>query len=261
MSKIQEAYIGAIGTMLILSHNMVDIDDSEVDKLMLGLRKSFKEDEKEALNFTKKMFNTYMEEINNYNTEKDSTSNKKEKTVPNKKPSVGKEVHIWTDGSSINNGKDVGAGGCGYVMLFGDFRDIDIETEYADESNVVTGYHASKETTNQREEIKAVIYGLQKVKTNKYPIKVMSDSAYLVNCMNDGWYKKWKKNGWKNSKGQGVANKDLWEDLLNIIKEKKLSSKLEFVKVKGHNKIFYNELADEMAGKALKESRENMNKE
>lgn len=157
-----------------------------------------------------------------------------------------REIHLWTDGSSHNNGEHKGIGANGFVLLFGEFEGVDLNTEYCDLTHTSYGSSGSINTTNQREEIKAVIDGLKSLKTNKYTIQVFSDSAYLINCMNQRWYANWRLNGWINSKKNPVENKDLWEELLNIIEDNMYIVK--FNKVKGHSKIFYNEKADELAG-------------
>ena len=45
-------------------------------------------------------------------------------------------------------------------------------------------------------------------------MSLYSDASYLINCMRRGWYEKWRENGWLNYRNQAVANKDLWERLL-----------------------------------------------
>lgn len=49
-------------------------------------------------------------------------------------------------------------------------------------------------------------------------VKLHSDSAYPINCMNQKWYGKWRTNGWRNSKKKPVENKGLWKELLEISK-------------------------------------------
>lgn len=169
-----------------------------------------------------------------------------------------KTIHLWTDGSSINNGdKYVGCGGCGYTLLYGDFSHVDdklLRTEYCDEKFIKKGYHSSIEhTTNQREEIRAVILGLKSINNPNIPIEVFSDSAYVINCMNQKWYVNWRTNGWENSKKQPVENQDLWEELLEVIEDNFF--KIKWNKVKGHSGIFYNELCDRLANKGLDEAK------
>lgn len=166
---------------------------------------------------------------------------------------MSKIIHLWTDGSAVNNGEEKGLGGHGYVLLYGNFENVDLDTKYCDDKFTLVGYSSATDTTNNREEMKSCIEGLKRIKKTDIPIVVFADSAYLVNCMNQRWYDSWRKNGWKNSKKEPVANQDLWEKLLNVIENNMLFVK--FQKIKGHNGIYYNELVDRLAGQGLKEAR------
>ena len=106
----------------------------------------------------------------------------------------------------------------------------------------ITGYEDN--TTNQRMELKAVIAGLKLIE-HPSVIKVYSDSAYVVNCFKDKWYKSWEKNNWKNSKNEEVANKQLWMLLLKLVRFHK---DVEFFKVKGHSTDIINNKCDQLAG-------------
>lgn len=71
----------------------------------------------------------------------------------------------------------------------------------------------------------ALEWALEKYKTLRgYPelrVTIYSDSQYAVRCMND-WIYKWCWNGWLNSRGFEVANRDLIErasHLDDLIKE------------------------------------------
>ena len=101
-------------------------------------------------------------------------------------------------------------------------------------------------TTNQRMEIKAVIIGLEKaLMAEPNWVDVYSDSANVVNCFNQSWYKNWEKNGWLNSKKEPVANRDLWERLLALYRQ--FTCPVIFNKVKGHSGDEYNERVDKLA--------------
>ncbi|MBF8376417.1 ribonuclease HI [Alicyclobacillus mali] len=102
------------------------------------------------------------------------------------------------------------------------------------------------ETTNQRMELKAVIEGLKALK-RPCDVIVHSDSAYVVNCFKQGWYVNWRRNGWMNSKGEPVQNRDLWEELLDAIN----GHRVRFEKVKGHAGVKWNERCDELARGAI----------
>jgi len=100
---------------------------------------------------------------------------------------------------------------------------------------------AAKPTTNQRMEIAAV---LEAVRALDGPLEAASDSSYVVNCFKQGWWKVWLANGWVNSKRQPVANRDLWEPLVTLVRDR---GDVTFRKVKGHSGDRMNDLADRLA--------------
>jgi ribonuclease HI len=141
-----------------------------------------------------------------------------------------KEVIIYTDGACSHN---PGPGGWGAILIYGNHR------------KEISG--ASPNTTNNRMELTAAIEGLKALK-EPCRVKLYSDSAYLVNCIQQQWYVKWQKNGWKNSKGEPVENQSLWIELLDLLQK----HQVEFVKVKGHADNELNNRADELATSAIK---------
>jgi len=70
-----------------------------------------------------------------------------------------------------------------------------------------------QDTTNLRMEVTAACVALEMI-NERHKVTVYSDSSYLVNCMKRGWYEKWRENGWLNYVKEPVANRDLWEKLL-----------------------------------------------
>ena len=82
-------------------------------------------------------------------------------------------------------------------------------------------------------------------------VHIYSDSTYVVNCFNDRWYEGWLKRGWKNSQKKPVANKDLWEALLDEALPRIDQGELKFFWVKGHSGDMMNDRADELAVAAL----------
>jgi ribonuclease HI len=103
-------------------------------------------------------------------------------------------------------------------------------------------------TTNQRMEITAV---LEAVQVLPGPLHVMSDSTYVVNCFRDRWWVTWQRNGWRNSKRQPVANRDLWEPLVDLVNAR---GDVTFGWVKGHGSDPMNNLVDQMAVAATVEA-------
>ncbi|ARF70803.1 hypothetical protein B7C51_24635 (plasmid) [Paenibacillus larvae subsp. pulvifaciens] len=144
-----------------------------------------------------------------------------------------KEINVWCDGGARNHTTKIG--GYGVFIEYGN-------TKKMFQSGFIN-------TTNNRMELSSVIYGLRKLKPTDKKINVFSDSAYIVNCINDKWYKKWKRdNRWKNSNGKPVENKDLWIKLLELFKK---FPNINFIKVKGHSGIFGNEICDMLSTEAI----------
>jgi ribonuclease HI len=98
-------------------------------------------------------------------------------------------------------------------------------------------------TTNQRMEVYAVLDAIRTLGADATPIEIVSDSTYVVNCFRDGWWKKWERNGWKNSKKQPVANTDLWKPLIELVD----NGDVTFRWVKGHSGDPMNDLVDRLA--------------
>ncbi len=140
-----------------------------------------------------------------------------------------KQVIIYTDGACSKN---PGPGGWAAVLKYG---------EHIKE---VSG--GEPHTTNQRMEIMAVIGALRVLK-QPCDVVVYSDSAYVINCFQQKWYVNWQKNGWRNSKGEMVQNRDLWEELLSVM----APHKVQWKKVKGHAGVAWNERCDELARAAI----------
>lgn len=106
---------------------------------------------------------------------------------------------------------------------------------------------AAAHTTNQRMEVQAV---LDAVTTIEGPLHIVSDSTYVVNCFRDRWWEGWVKRGWKNSQRKPVANRDLWEPLIdNYLRS---TTRLRFSWVKGHSEDPMNDLVDALAVEAAR---------
>ena len=64
-----------------------------------------------------------------------------------------------------------------------------------------------EDTTNNREELKAILKVFQLSQTPEYKgveLVIYSDSAYAVNMINS-WIHSWSRNNWKNSKKKEVC--------------------------------------------------------
>ena len=129
---------------------------------------------------------------------------------------------MYTDGASRGN---PGPGGYGTILMWnGNTKELS------------AGY---KRTTNNRMELMAVIAGLEALKKNNLPLKIYSDSQYVVNSVEKGWLKNWIATDFKG----GKKNKDLWTRFYILSKK----HRIKFVWVKGHASNAYNNRCDILA--------------
>lgn len=112
-------------------------------------------------------------------------------------------------------------------------------------------YAVNENTTNNREEIKALIYCLSTILElyQGEDFVIYSDSAYVVNMANS-WIQIWAANGWRNSKKQVVENLDLIQELYKLLNQ--FFKAPDIRKCEGHAGEIGNELADALATTNLK---------
>lgn len=141
---------------------------------------------------------------------------------------------IACDGGCRGNGKANSLGGWGVVLVYGS-REKEL-------------CGAERSVTSQQMELTALLKGLQAVKDKTVPTEVKSDSAYLINCFQQFWYRTWRLNGWKTSTGGPVKNVELWKEILSEVEK---FDSIKFIKVKGHSGNVLNERADRLATLAM----------
>lgn len=139
---------------------------------------------------------------------------------------------IYTDGSCIGDR----SGGFGVVVL-NDREEIhELHSEQTDE------------TTNNREELKAIIYaarhfGKTMFDFEEYEIPIVySDSAYCVNTLTN-WMYGWEARGWLKADNKVPENLDLIKEYFELSK----ISKIDLRKCAGHSGNKWNDLADALA--------------
>ncbi len=133
------------------------------------------------------------------------------------------EVHIYTDGAAKGN---PGPSGYGVVMEM-------VGTPYKKEF-----YEGFRLSTNNRMELLAVIVGLEKLKSPKTKVLVVSDSKYVVDAVEKRWVFQWEKINFKAKK-----NPDLWMRFLKVYRK----HQVDFQWIKGHNNHPQNERCDALA--------------
>lgn len=150
---------------------------------------------------------------------------------------------IYTDGSSHPN---PGPGGFGVVVLDNN------------ENLLYTYSKQSQDTTNNREELKAILYAYfshgVKVNLNDWNMNipiVYSDSNYCVQTFND-WMFKWARNGWIKSDKKVPENLDLIQAYYDWYQK---GYRIDLRKVKGHAGHKWNEMADGLATGKIKSTK------
>jgi ribonuclease HI len=136
-------------------------------------------------------------------------------------------IELYTDGAASGN---PGPGGYGVVLKYRSHR-----------KEISGGYN---HTTNNRMELMAVIVGLETISDRMLPVKIYSDSKYIVDAINLRWLDGWKRTGFKKK-----ANVDLWQRLLKTYDPRKHT----FIWVKGHASNVENNRCDELAVAASKQ--------
>ena len=148
-------------------------------------------------------------------------------------------MKIYTDGSANPN---PGPGGFGVVVL--DNTENFVYNLYRE---------SSEKTTNNREELKAILYALKTYGVKCYGIVtdefiqvpiVYSDSAYAINTYND-WMWRWAEDDWIKSDGAKPENLDIIQEYYDLWD--KQGFRIELRKVTGHSDIEGNILADKLA--------------
>jgi ribonuclease HI len=140
-----------------------------------------------------------------------------------------KQVILFTDGSCLGN---PGRGGWACLLRWGS-----VEKELSG---------AQSDTTNNRMELQAVIAGLSALK-EPAKVRVVTDSQYVQRAMTQ-YLSRWVRNWWRNSKGVPVANRDLWEALL----QESSRHQVTWTWVRGHGASAEQNRCDELAQAAAR---------
>ena len=142
------------------------------------------------------------------------------------------KYYLYTDGACSKN---PGPGGWAFILL-----------NDQEQSMEQSGY--VNETTNNRMELLAVLKGLLAIDKNNCSVDIFTDSAYVCNAFTCGWILAWQNNGWKNSQKKPVENQDIWKEILNQTKGRKVY----WHKVEGHADNIYNNRCDKLATSQVK---------
>lgn len=143
------------------------------------------------------------------------------------------ELHIWTDGSCLNNGKDNAMSGIGIFYGANDTRNVS--------SRLPVDKH-----TNNRAELCAILYTLC-TNLGSQSIVIHTDSRYSIDCIVQ-YSPRWKKNRWRKSSGDQVEWSEIISSIVELIESRnKKGGSTEFIHVRGHSHDTNNDAADNLA--------------
>ena len=158
-------------------------------------------------------------------------------------------LSIYTDGSSINNGRKNSRGA--YSAVYPDTPEFSFGRPLAEDGS----------QTNQTAELTGILEGLRGLKTFRsvsgVVVRICTDSEYSINCLTK-WVSGWRKRDWKTSEGKPVVHKVLLEA---ILKELEDFGGHQFVHIKAHTggedtDSKWNNYADQLANKAATDKKE-----
>ncbi len=147
------------------------------------------------------------------------------------------EIELYTDGACSGN---PGPGGWAFIL------------RHVPTGKVTEASGGTREATNNRMELQAVVEGLSRLK-RKCQVQLFTDSTYVGKGISE-WMAGWKRNGWKRrDKGKlvPVKNDDLWKQLDELVGR----HEVDFKWVAGHSGHAENERCDELAVAAVQRYR------
>lgn len=143
------------------------------------------------------------------------------------------EVHVYVDGSCINNGKPEARAGWGVWWQDRDLKHLNR-----------AGRLAGGKQTNNRAELWAMIEAIRAFPDDGRQLMIWTDSMYGVRAIKQ-WLPYWERYGFRTVHGQSVKNSDLITLLEHELRQCYIRP--EFIVIPGHVNYLGNEKADRMA--------------
>lgn len=139
-------------------------------------------------------------------------------------------MEVYVDGSCSGNGKFPNEAGYGVITF--------------ENEKVVFAYsHREENSTNNRQEMKAILCALIRYGKLEKVVDVFSDSAYAVNSFTI-WSNNWKSNGWVKPDNKSPENLDLIKAYDKLVEK---GHKINLQKIRGHSESEKNNLVDKLA--------------
>lgn len=149
------------------------------------------------------------------------------------------DILLFTDGGSRNHGNHAG-----------DHVHADDKAAWAflirRDGNNVRGTGGEYGATNNRMELMALKNALKVLgqrEWNHEKINATLDSRYVLQAIQKKWLQSWKRNGWRKSSGEPVANQELWQEIDRLLP---YFPQIKFIWTKGHADNKGNVIVDQM---------------
>lgn len=137
-------------------------------------------------------------------------------------------IIAFTDGAAKGN---PGPGGWGAIVVTPDGRVVELGG-------------GAPHTTNNRMELSGAIAALRHVADRSGPVAIYTDSTYVIQGITQ-WIWGWRRRGWKTAEGADVLNRELWEELSELVSARGGSTgTVQWHWVRGHVGTPGNERAD-----------------
>ena len=149
------------------------------------------------------------------------------------------DILLFTDGGSRNHGNHAG-----------DHVHADDKAAWAflirRDGHNVRGTGGEYGATNNRMELMALKNALKVLGQrgwNHEKINATLDSRYVLQAIQKKWLQSWKRNGWRKSSGETVANQELWQEIDRLLP---YFPQIKFIWTKGHADNKGNVIVDQM---------------
>lgn len=159
-------------------------------------------------------------------------------------------IHLYTDGGSRNHGNKLG-------------QHVKANDKAAWAYLIITTNNHRYEgtagewgATNNRMEVLALINALKRLLSLHLQDQIIIatlDSHYVLDPLTKGWLTSWQRRGWKTASGKPVANRELWQQLLQLVLQFK---HLQFDWTKGHANNVGNNRVDELLNQTMDQMKE-----
>lgn len=93
-----------------------------------------------------------------------------------------------------------------------------LECRKGDKTVTREGRGQLKQCTENQIELTGLSKAFQRI-TQPCSVRVFTQCEHVLNSMNNHWVSQWEKNGWKKAGDKPVKNMELWQQLMNLMRQ------------------------------------------